>query len=351
MSTAAYQVRVQSLRSARGKTTCVLEVLTLPAVDTHSVCISRSFVLHALFEATYDASPCPLATILNAQKKKNFFVAPEWYRANLDRFVLSTRLVSRKNHDVDLDARWEKLDQAKTPAARLAAAWRTAHTYRLEAVLASPDWAVHLRKGTEWGTTADDWWPDDPASAPRPDSAPAPAPPAKPAPATAKTDLNRVLAGLAHVQKNGPVTFQGSAKVVSIYQRALRLDPAESLDPGVEHARLRLLNDQVCRERRDAMAALARFWVLGGPGFFLEVLKAKLGPVVVVGASMPGSTWRIPAEAGSNLQLWNTEFKNALARALAQLPAHIVGQVRERARELAGKDPAAAMTVRALFPA
>jgi len=351
MSTPTYQVRVQSLRSGRGKTTCVLEILTLPAVDTDSVCTSRSFVLCALFEATHDASPCPLAAILNAQKQENFLVAPEWYRANLDRFVLSTKLVSRKNHDVDLRARWEEIDHKK-PAARLAAAWKTAHTYRLEVVLASPDWVAHLQEGTEWETTADDWWSDDPASAPRPAPASAPTAPAKPPSPTARTDLRRVLAGLAHIQKNGALTFQGSAKVVSVYQRALRFDPAEPLEAAVEHARLRLLNDQVCRERREAMAGLARFWVeLGGPGFFLEVLATKLGPVLVVGASMPGSTWRIPAEKGSNLQLWQPEFKKELARLLAQLPALLVGPVRERATKLAGKDPAAAMTVRTLFPA
>ncbi|MCC6876216.1 MAG: SMI1/KNR4 family protein [Sandaracinaceae bacterium] len=194
MSSDCFTIRVDRVEGD----VCVLSCLTGTAGGVDDLCITRSFALHVLRDAAtrrddprwelearpdskgaraqrlrallpvIDALPSP-APLVEALPEIGF--DKEWYQERVDRFVRETVLLARHNDlgEDELSARVGAIQHdTDDELERTERMWEQTHWYTLEVHVTDPRWLEHLVVGMEFGTTAFDWWSDDPRSAPYP---------------------------------------------------------------------------------------------------------------------------------------------------------------------------------------
>src|SRR5262245_47148448 len=239
MSSDTFQIRVESIDGAR----CVLACLNTTAGSYTEVCFTRSFAVLALFDAAENALDisraaarshsdfarriaatlpmvvrkrrgAPLQAELGAVDFRELLAEP-WQRANVERFVASTRVIRRHNAEPvdELRARLQRIEAASgdDKLARYEAMWRELHSYALEVTATDAKWLQHLVPGAVFGTTAYDLWSDDPHSSSTADVTPPPAaPPALP-PRRAPALLFRVADLADLLPDDVPETFRRCA--------------------------------------------------------------------------------------------------------------------------------------------
>jgi hypothetical protein len=190
MSSDCFTIRVDRVEGD----VCVLSCLTGTVGGLHDLCLSRSFALHVLHDASrrrndvrYDLDAWPskgpraerLRELL-PEIERRAGTAPlveacpeigfdkKWHQENVDRFVRVTVLLARHN-DLGEDELGNRVgaiqDATQDELERTERMWKDAHWFELEVRVTDPRFLEHLVVGMEFGTTAFDWWYDDPRSA------------------------------------------------------------------------------------------------------------------------------------------------------------------------------------------